>query len=74
MRRATITFALDKKDRDLIFEYAARNGVSVTEYVRTAVMERVQDEIDLELWRRAKYEFDQDPTTYSAEEIAKKYL
>lgn len=34
----------------------------------------VEDEVDLGLWHEAKAEFDADPVTYSAEEIAKKFM
>ena len=33
-----------------------------------------EDEIDLGLWHEAKAEFDADPVTYSAEEIARKFM
>lgn len=36
--------------------------------------EHVDDELDLKVWHEAKAEFDADPVSYSAEEMANKYL
>lgn len=47
MGRATITIRLDSADRDFISDYAATLGLSGTEFMRTAALERIEDELDL---------------------------
>lgn len=74
MASATMTIRLESEEKNLIADYAAAFGTSVSEFMRRAALERIEDELDLKAWYEAKAEFDADPVTYSAEEIAKKYL
>jgi len=74
MPPTTMTVRLDSREKDLISDYAKAFGMSVSEFVRTAVLERIEDELDLKAWDQAKAEFDADPVTLSAAEIAAKYL
>ena len=43
----TISLRLTDKDTQLIKAYAALHGMTVSELVRDAVMERIEDEYDL---------------------------
>ena len=61
-------------EKSLINDYAKTFGMTASEFVRTAVLEHIEDELDLRDWYAAKAEFDADPTIYTADEIAKKYL
>lgn len=74
MPPATMTVRLDSAEKSLISDYAAAFGTSVSEFVRTTVLERIEDELDLKAWEWAKAEFDADPQTISAAQIAEKYL
>lgn len=74
MATTTITIRLDQAEKALISDYAASTGISVSEFIRKVVLERIEDELDLKAWKEAKAEFDADPATISAAEIAKKYL
>lgn len=74
MASATMTIRLDNKEKSLISDYAAAFGTSVSEFMRTAALERIEDELDLRTWEEAKAEFEADPVTVSAAEIARKYL
>lgn len=74
MASATMTIRLDSAEKNLISDYAAAFGISVSEFMRKAALERIEDELDLKAWEEAKAEFDRDPVTISAAEIAKKYL
>lgn len=67
----TVTVRLSNEDKSLITSYAQTKGVSVSDLVREAVLERIEDEIDLELYRQAMDEFRKNPVTYSFEEVAK---
>ena len=69
----TFTMRLDEDQKTLISEYASVMGVTMTEFMLRATLEKIEDAIDLKTWYEAKAEFDANPVTYSAEEIAEKY-
>lgn len=74
MASATITIRLDSEEKSLISDYATAFGTSVSDFMRSAALERIEDELDLRAWEEAKSEFEADPVTISATEIARKYL
>lgn len=51
--------------------YAALKNISVSELVRQAVMEKIEDEIDLKLFDEAKEDFKKNPRTYTLDEVEK---
>ena len=67
----TMTVRLSGEDKSLITRYAQIKGVSVSDLVREAILERIEDEIDMELYRQGMEEFLKNPLTYSFEEVAK---
>ena len=71
---STMTIRMGANEKALINDYAKTFGMTASEFVRTAVLERIEDELDLRDWYAAKAEFDADPTTYTADESARKYL
>lgn len=74
MPSATMTIRLDSSEKELISSYAKAFGISASDFVRRTALERIEDELDLQIWNTAKAEFDTDPTTISAASIAEKYL
>lgn len=74
MASATMTIRLESDEKALISDYATAFGQSVSEFMRKAALERIEDELDLKVWREAKAEFDADSVTLTAGEIAEKYL
>ncbi|MCL2529798.1 MAG: DUF6290 family protein [Coriobacteriia bacterium] len=73
MASTTMTIRLDVEDKNLIADYAGTFGKTVSDFMREAALERIEDELDLKAWDEAKKEFEGDPVSYSAEEIAAKY-
>ncbi len=67
----SISLRVSERERELIKSFAKLYGESVSEYIRRTVMERIEDEFDLQTYREAKAEYDEDPATYSTEELAK---
>ncbi|MCL1859845.1 MAG: DUF6290 family protein [Oscillospiraceae bacterium] len=65
----TISLRLNNNDTQLIKSYAALNGISVSEAVRRAVIERIEDEFDLKSYEEALEEYKKNPVTYSLDEI-----
>ena len=64
----TISLRLNDEDTMLIKKYAELNKISVSELIRRAVMERIEDEYDTEVFARAMAEYNSDPVTYSLDE------
>ncbi len=71
---STMTIRLDAAEKELISDYAKTFGMSLSDFVRTSILEKIEDEMDLRAWYEAKEEFDQDPVIIPAREIAHKYL
>ncbi len=74
MATTTVTLRLAESEKQVLADYAKTFGMSISEFVRTAALSRIEDELDLVAWDEAKREFDDDPKTLSADEIAAKYL
>ena len=59
----TISLRLSDEDTFLIKKYAQINKISVSDLIRQAVMERIEDEYDLEMFHTAMSEYENDPIT-----------
>ena len=67
----TISVRLNDEDTKLIKAYAKMNKTTLSDLVRNAIMEKIEDEYDLECYYKAKKEFDENPKTYTLEEVKK---
>ena len=65
----TISVRLNEKDTELIKAYEKINNISLSDLIRTAVLEKIEDEYDLECYNKAIREFKENPKTYTLEEI-----
>lgn len=65
----TISVRLNDEDTVLIQKYAELNGMSVSELVRQAVLERIEDEYDLKAYEKAAQAFRANPVTYTLDEV-----
>ena len=67
----TISVRLNDEDTKLIKTYASINNISLSDLVRSAILEKIEDEYDLECYDKAMKEYKQNPVTYTLEEIKK---
>lgn len=67
----TISLRLNDEDALLIKKYAEINKISVSDLIRQAVIERIEDEYDLELFNAAIEEYENNPVAYSLDEVEK---
>ncbi|MBQ3418548.1 MAG: ribbon-helix-helix protein, CopG family [Erysipelotrichaceae bacterium] len=67
----TISLRLSDEDTKLIKDYAKINNVSISDLIRQAVIEKIEDEIDLDAYNKAIKSFKKNPKTYSLDEIEK---
>ncbi len=67
----TISLRLNDEDALLIKKYAELNKLSVSELIRQTVMERIENEYDLEMFNNAMAEYNNNPVTHSLDEVEK---
>ncbi len=67
----TISLRLSDDDTMLIKKYAEINKISVSDLVRQSVLERIENEYDLETFDKAVAEYKANPVTYSLDEAEK---
>lgn len=65
----TISVRLNDKDMELIKAYANMNNISLSDLVRNAVLEKIEDEYDLESYEKAMEEYKKNPKTYTLKEV-----
>ncbi len=66
-----VSVRLSEKEDILIRNYARLNNISVSELFRRAVLEKIEDEIDLKAYEKAMAEYKKNPVTYTLDEVAK---
>ena len=64
----TISLRLSERDNELIKQYASLHSLSVSELVRNAVIDMIENEIDVEVFNKAVAE---SQATYTLEEVKK---
>lgn len=69
----SISIRMNEKELELIKKYAELNGTSVSEVMRKAILEKIEDEFDIFLYEKAFHQYNQNPKTYTLEE-AKTFL
>ena len=65
----TISVRLNEKDTELIKAYASINNISLSDLIRNAVLEKIENEYDLESYNKAIEEYKKNPKTYTLEEV-----
>lgn len=66
---STISLRLSDYEDNLIKNYATLKKMNISELIRQSVLERIEDEYDLEIYEMAAKEFEKNPKTYTLEEI-----
>ncbi|MBQ3100506.1 MAG: CopG family transcriptional regulator [Clostridia bacterium] len=64
-----LSLRLSNEESKLFKKFAALNGITVSELVRQSVLERIEDEYDLKAYEEALAEFQENPITYSLDEV-----
>lgn len=68
-----ISVRMSEKDLELVKKYAALYKTTVSDVIRKAVLEKIEDEFDVCLYEKADNEFQKNPKTCTIDE-AKKFL
>lgn len=69
----TVSLELPEEDVALFRKHADLHNMSLSEFIRNTVFERIEDEYDLKVYKEALEEFKKDPTTYTVEEMKKRF-
>ena len=68
-----ISLELPEEDVILFKKYASLQNMSLSEFIRNAVFERIEDEYDLKVYEEALEEFKKDHVTYSLDEMKERF-
>lgn len=69
-----ISIRLDEQINELLTEYVNSKNISKAEFIRTAIVEKLEDDIDVELADKAYKEWnDNGRKTISLDEMMEKY-
>lgn len=69
----TISLELPDEDVALFKKYADIHNMSLSEFIRNTVFERIEDEYDLNVYEEASEEFKKDSTTYTVQEMKERF-
>lgn len=66
-----ITFRISPQEDTLIKSFAKLYDISVSEFARQTIMERIENEIDLRAYKKAMKAYKEDPVVYSHDEVVR---
>ena len=64
----SISVRMNDKELDLVRKYAELNNTTVSEVIRNAILEKIEDEFDIFLYEEAYEDYKEDPKTYTLNE------
>lgn len=68
---SSISLRMNEEEEKLIKEYAKAQNISISELVRSSVLAKIEDDIDVGLYRQAMQEHVKQPEDISFEEMMK---
>ena len=66
-----VSIRMTQEEKELASAYAKLSGLSLSEAIKRAYFEKIEDEYDIALADAALNEFEKDPTTYTLDEVKK---
>ena len=69
----TISLSATDEERKLIGDVAQLHGKTISQYIKDVVLERIEDEYDLKVYDEALKEYQDNPISYSLEEIKERH-
>ena len=66
----TISVRLNEEDTKLIKAYAEMNNTTLSDLIRNAIIEKIEDEYDLKCYEKVIEEYKKNPVTYTHEQVA----
>ena len=62
---------LSEEESNLVRSYCALHGVSLSDALKKALIEKIEEEFDLAEFEAAKKRFDENPVSHSLEDVRK---
>jgi len=62
---------LTDEESNLVKSYCAIHGISLSDALKRALIEKIEDEFDLREYEAAKKRYDDNPVSYSLDEVRK---
>ncbi len=69
----SVSIRFNNSELEAVKNYAKAYDLTVSECIRRAILEKVEDEYDLQAFRAAKEEFKHDPVAYTLDEVIARY-
>ena len=66
-----ISVRLNEEETELIKSYCLLHGVSLSDALKRALIEKIEDEFDLAEYEAAKTKYEENPISYSLDEVRK---
>ena len=66
-----ISIRMTEEEKQLADAYARLNGISLSEAIKRAYFQKIEDEYDIALADAALKEYEKNPKTYTLEELMK---
>ncbi len=66
-----VSIRMTQEEKELASAYAKLSGLSLSEAIKRAYFEKIEDEYDIALADAALKEFEKDSTTYTLDEVKK---
>lgn len=60
-----------KEEEEIIKQYAMLYDMKISEVIRKATMEMIEDDMDVRAFMEAKEKFEKNPKTFSHEDVGK---
>lgn len=60
-----------EEEQEKIEQYALLHAMKISEVIRKATMDMIEDDMDISAFIEAKKRFDNNPVTYSHEDVGK---
>lgn len=67
----TISVRLNEEDTKLIRKYAQLNNISLSDLIRNSIIEKIEDEYDLESYEKSMEEYRKNPKKYTLDDAKK---
>ena len=67
----TISVRLNEEDTKLIRKYAQLNNISLSDLIRNSIIEKIEDEYDLEAYEKSMEEYRKNPKKYTLDDAKK---
>ena len=66
---ADILLKINPEDEKVIKEYAKSKNISVSTLFRNSILEKIEDDIDLNLYKQAMQDFEENPESLSFDDM-----